>query len=653
MDEMDIAKEWFANHFESDVSRLPFSFNYGEQSSKDIVTNWNIQRSQNRIDKNRTKHIIILEDKKTGLQLRCEVIEFCDYPAVEWIVYFKNTGDKDTLVLNEIQALDLSLQRLGNDEFVVHYANGGQTRPDDFMPISQNMPPNQELKFGSTYELSSGQKLPFFNIEYDQQGIIGAVGWSGSWIAQMVRDPDKGLRVKTGVSTQFGYNIDSTTPLPWTNLFLHPGEKIRTPRMLLLFWRNDRIRAHNIWRRLLLEHYVLKRKDQAIQAPLCAQNWGKMTAEQQIAKINWWPDNNLPVEVYWIDAGWSGKAGLKMHEWGIGAANRIPRPDLYPDGMHVVSDAAHKRGIKFLLWVWPHTVLPGVEIAAKHPDWVVPGNGLDYGDPAVNKWMIERYSRMVQEFGLDYFRQDGHPIVPADTEQNRKGIYQIRYIEGFYKFWDALLNNHPNLIIDNCAAGGRKIDIETIQRSIPLWRSDIQVNVNFDPVHMQGQTYGISFWVPLSGGVSSFPTSYSIRSGFSPALMLQWFIYDEVIDSKKIDFKLTRKLLNEYVALRGYFYGDYYPLTSYSIEHDVWMAWQFDRPDLGEGMVQIFRRKNSPYDSASFPLQELDRGASYMIINMDNNSKTIITAQELMENGIPVTMKAKPSAVVIKYKKVE
>ncbi len=653
-DEMDVAQKWISNHFSSDVSKLPFSFQYAGQPSGTILPNWTLQRTQAPMDKNRTKHVLLFTDKNTRLELRCEAIEFRDYPAVEWIIFFKNTGDQDTPVLQEIQAFDLSLQRMSNAEFTIHYANGGQIKPDDFMPISETLLPNTKLKFGSTYELSSGQKMPFYNLEFDQQGMIVAVGWSGSWIAQMIRDADKGLRVKTGVSTQFGYDVESTAPLPWTELLLHPGEEICTPRMLMLFWQKDRIRAHNIWRRFLLEYYVLRRQGQIIQAPLCDLNWGLRTEQQQINKINWWAENNLPMEVFWIDAGWSGTTGLKLEEWGIGAANRIPRPDLYPNGLKPISDAAHQQGMKFLLWVWPHTVLPGVEIAAEHPDWVVPGNGLDYGDPAVNQWMIERYSKMVEEFGLDYFRQDGHPIVPADTGPDRKGFFQIRYIEGFYKFWDALLKRHPDLIIDNCAAGGRKIDIETMQRSIPLWRSDIQVDVNFNPVHMQGQTYGISFWVPLSGGVASKPLPYFMRSGYGPALCCQWHIWDKDIVSEGFDFKTARKLLNEYLAIRSYFYGDYYPLTTYSIKEDVWMAWQFDNPEEGEGVVQFFRRaENGEADQKrTFPLRGLDLQAQYELVNFDVPGKTTMTGRELKENGLVVDIPTHPAAVIITYKKI-
>ena len=49
----------------------------------------------------------------------------------------------------------------------------------------------------------------------------------------------------------------------------------------------------------------------------------------------------------------------------------------------------------------------------------------------------------------------------------------IRYIEGLYEMWDELRAKNPGLVIDNCASGGRRIDLEAISRSVALWQSDI------------------------------------------------------------------------------------------------------------------------------------------------------------------------------------
>ena len=64
------------------------------------------------------------------------------------------------------------------------------------------------------------------------------------------------------------------------------------------------------------------------------------------------------------------------------------------------------------------------------------------------------------------------PIWQANDKDGRSGLVEVAYIEGLYTMWDSILSTHPGLLIDDCSSGGRRIDIETLARSFPLWRSD-------------------------------------------------------------------------------------------------------------------------------------------------------------------------------------
>jgi len=81
------------------------------------------------------------------------------------------------------------------------------------------------------------------------------------------------------------------------------------------------------------------------------------------------------------------------------------------------------------------------------------------------------------------------------------------------------------------------------------------------------------------------------------------------------------------------------------------MAWQFDRPDLGEGMVQAFRRAESCYETARFKLRGLDPAARYTVRHLDSEETTETTGQELMEKGLQVTLPNQPQASVITYQR--
>jgi alpha-galactosidase len=90
----------------------------------------------------------------------------------------------------------------------------------------------------------------------------------------------------------------------------------------------------------------------------------------------------------------------------------------------------------------------------------------------INKYMIEHFGNKFADWGIDVFRPDAHSTALPDSAPDRQGINQARSAAGFIEFWDALLKRFPDLMIDNCYAGGQNIDLETIRRSIPLWRSD-------------------------------------------------------------------------------------------------------------------------------------------------------------------------------------
>jgi len=111
-------------------------------------------------------------------------------------------------------------------------------------------------------------------------------------------------------------------------------------------------------------------------------------------------------------------------------------------------------------------------------------------------------------------------------------------------------------------------------------------------------------------------------------------------------------MVGQWRRVCDYMLGDYYPLTSYSLEKTVWMAWQFDRPDLGEGMVQAFRRAECPHESARFLLRGLEPDARYTLTDLDTGHTEQRAGRQLMKEGLSITILQRPSAPVVLYKKV-
>ena len=118
---------------------------------------------------------------------------------------------------------------------------------------------------------------------------------------------------------------------------------------------------------------------------------------------------------------------------------------------------------------------------------------------------------------------------------------------------------------------------------------------------------------------------------------------------KERDYTLARRVVNHWRQFGHYFLGDYYPLTPYSQDKKVWMAWQFDCPEAGEGLVQAFRR-GEPRAS----VRKTARAGFEYHLYVDESGhrrRTEVTGRELLEVGLPIRIPDRPGAVIITYAK--
>jgi alpha-galactosidase len=353
----------------------------------------------------------------------------------------------------------------------------------------------------------------------------------------------------------------------------------------------------------------------------------------------------LPIDYWWMDAGWYP---LNQGWWKTGTWE--PDPARFPHGLRAISDVVHAHGRKVIVWFEPERVTEGSWLQKNHPEWLIGPPTKDQllflGNPGAWHWLVEHTSQMIVSQGIDTYRQDFNfeplQLWQSHDTPDRIGITEIEHVEGYLAFFDELRRRFPHLLIDTCASGGRRDDLETLRRAVPLWRSDFA----YEPVAMQTQTYGLALWVPYYGTAVNSADPYVFRSQMTPAMGIG-------LDGIKTprQHALQLKLLAQWKQVAGFYYGDYYPLTPWSADTSAWMAWQFAEPDQSAGMVQVFRRAASPFETARLPLRALDPAARYIVTNPDSGAKTAFTGAELMARGLPVSVATKPGAVLLTYKK--
>jgi len=626
-----------------------FGFTYDDKHSDIMLSNWEQRWDIEHLPAGVRLFRKSYHDPQTKLTCILEIKAFDGLPALEWVLRLRNDGEANTPILKDIQAMRVVWACAR--ETTLHRGHGSRGMPDDFRYCVEPVPASSEFIMSAGGGRSSTDWLPYFNLHSQESGVAAAIGWSGQWAAKISRAEDNRVHLLAGLEN--------------SHLTLYPGEEIRTPSIALVFWQGEPMDGNNELRRFIIAHHTPRIADKPIQAPFTTGQWGGIKTEKHLRTISHVRRHELEYDFYWMDAGWYGTAeGFSEEEatakWYGEAGNWSANPIAHPKGLRSISDAAREAGMGLLLWFEPERAFWGTQITQEHPEWFLGDRIeksnvlLNLGIPEAREWITDFISGRISEWGIGCYRQDFNfePLPywrSADTD-DRQGMTEIRHIEGLYAFWDELRRRHPNLIIDNCASGGRRLDMELVGRSISLWRSDFQCLGGGDALGIQSHTSGLSYWLPLHGTSSDFRPSdtYYFRSALSAALNFHVPAPEDTPEDYPWDWHY--KMSTDYRRARPFYYGDYYPLTPYSVTREAWMAYQMHREDLDAGIILMFRRDKSPYTKAALRLLGLKSDATYVMEDADTTDTWMATGESLMEIGLPASLPQPRSSRLIFYK---
>ncbi len=646
--EMSRARDFSSAFAAGPAGRLPFSFTCGGRPSSELLKSWKIGRGEARVREGWTERTIVYSDPATGIEIRCLLKEFRNHPAVEWVLELVNGGRGDTPIFEALRPLDMRLESRENRDFVIHRALGDTNSALSFAPVDDVLTAAKPgpLVLAPTGGKSSDGQMPFFNVDQGQGGIAAAVGWSGQWEAAFERGRDGALRFRAGQQL--------------THLRLHPGETVRTPRILLVFWDGaEAIRGNNLFRQVLLAHYLPRRNGSLVMPPICA------TVNQADPDGNYERPHTRVMPILaerGIEVFWSDMDPQQWYPKGFpeGTGTWEPDPVKYPNGLKPVGDAAAAAGLGYLLWFEPERVYAGTKIDTEHPEFVMTSPEgksrlFRLQDARARKWLTDLIDVQISAARLAWLRWDFN-IRPLefwrrDDAPDRQGITEIRYVEGLYAMWDDLRARHPGLVIDNCAGGGRRIDLETLSRGLPLWHSDMQCE-GPKPAADQLQNGGLFRWVPLHGcGDFAYEPSYVFRSAMTAGnIVIPGAPGGGVSTADAGTAEAVKKTAAVFHKLRPFMVGDFYPLLPHDAGESAWYGYQFDNPGLAGGCAILFRREKSTDAVRTIRLNGIAAGSTYEITFEDAPGKRTMKGETL--TALPIEIPAAPGSAIVYYKKI-
>ena len=661
----------------------PFSFEYDGVPSARFIRSWKYSISKTTAQgDNAVQYSIIYKDPKSGLQVRAVVTGYTDTGAIEWVLRFKNAGGAKTGIVSNVKTADFTLKDRAANGYSLRRLRGSNADIHDFEVVEEPLGDGQCVNLAPRGGRSSDIiSMPFFNLTAQGAycGLVYAIGWTGNWRADFTGGRNQ-CRIESGLKD--------------ARFYLEKGEDVRTPMASILFWNGSELMAgHNAFRRHVMAHHSHKVGGKP-WTPLCAgldygdpapcNEYTCLTDLLARGIVQRHKQLDIMPEVFWLDAGWyeppTGPVFNGQFGWPAVGTWVVDR-ERYPDGFINMSNLMHSYGAQFMVWFEPERVVIGSKFATEHPEYMLRLKDLSVVkdvykmSDSLTADMIEAYrldrperERMVfnladdeaceylckyigdlmEANGIDHYRQDFNldflDLYWATADgADRRGVTEMKYIEGLYKYWDYLLDRFPGLRIDNCSSGGRRIDLETISRSVPLWRTDYGYG---EPLGYQCQTYGINMFLPQSGTACYNSDFYTARSGYSSAMVAHIPVLQGGYDAAAI-----RRVYDEFKAVREYFLKDFYPLSGLGdvTATDRWLAYQLDDAETHTGYLFAFRRPDCRETTYNVQLHNMDPAVRYLLVNCNTGDRLDVMGADLQ--NFTVTLPDAPDSILYRYER--
>ncbi len=502
---------------------------------------------------------------------------------------------------------------------------------------------------------SKGQH-PYFALLATPGVIAGSVSWSGNWCLRF-EPADDGVLISGGLHD---WAFEKTLAM---------GEALESPRVVLAFGSSLDETARQfarVGRRWWIPHNAL-----SSALPVEWNHWWSyedVEIDETVFRANAAAAAALGVELCTLDAGWfgvshagSGEVGVGWHDlrgdWELVNAAR------FPSGIRALADEVHALGMKFGLWCEIEGLGPRAALSDRRPDFAAlrDGDPLGYvcmGNPDAEQWAFETLSRLIREYDADWIKLDFNlePFAGCNRTDHGHGAGDGLYAHyrGYYRLLDQIRAAFPEVVLENCASGGLRIDLEMLRHthltflSDPDWLThDLQV---FWGATTMLPADACLHWSASEWRSDSHPPeqTFNPRDPALTAAQLDSFTRAAMLGA----FGMSQKLpdLPEWVAQRLATHirvykehvrrfvraADLYRLTDQPLRSgadDRWCAFQYRLPDGSESLVFVFRLAGSDSQRA-IKLRDLAAERVYRITGFEGETYELLTGAALMARGL-------------------
>lgn len=373
---------------------------------------------------------------------------------------------------------DLNAFQVVLEPGTVTWLNGLEVPEEEggaFALRGKNLSPPERFEIGSEGR-SSTTAVPWFAIESRGETLYGGLVWSGSWRLRMDA-------MAIGLRTSLG--------LPDMSTRLEPGRKIEGPHGFVGVSSEGGARVPEGMRAFIEEGL---RGGRSFEPVALFNTWyghGAAIDEETVLR-SMRLGAELGTKRVVVDAGWAeGGGALGGGDFTSGLGRFSADPERFPSGLAGLAESAHELGLQFGLWVEPERVdletvftdgtVRAEWLARRDGSWFPPVSDQDaeaaqlcLGDPDAREWLLGQLSGLIETTGLDHLKWDNNDWVDCNRDDHGHGPRDgnFAHVSGLYEVLAALRERFPDLVIENCAGGGRRMDFGMARYTDLAWMDD-------------------------------------------------------------------------------------------------------------------------------------------------------------------------------------
>ncbi len=419
---------------------------------------------------------ITLSDDVLGIKALLSYSVFDDSDAILKSVKLVNDSDS-TVIIEKLMSscLDLDKGVWGEQtpDAVTLSGTWARERRIDRRPLQRGTTEVYSTRGETSHQFQPFMALCDRNTD-DATGRIYAqtLIWSGNFICGSSMDQFDNIRSYIGINPEhFKWN-------------LKPGESFQAPEAVLVYTEDGFDGMSHIFHDLFRDH-LIRSPYLHKERPVLINNWEATYFDFNTEKLLSIASEakKCGIEMLVMDDGWFGKRSDDNSSLGDWVVNE----DKLPGGLKALSDGLEKMGMKFGIWFEPEMVSPDSDLYLAHPDWAiaVPGRKpckmrnqyvLDITRSEVRDHVYKCVSDILKSAKISYVKWDMNrqlcDLGSTQFDPESMGRLSYLYTISVYDLQGRLLEEFPDLLLENCSGGGARYDAGMLFYSPQIWCSD-------------------------------------------------------------------------------------------------------------------------------------------------------------------------------------